>query len=231
MGTETPGQADDAAAVIPAGNTVFFSADAAETVSSGEASDSSSEKFRIEKYGSLLFWALRIGLLLLIIALIVWWMTRKVLPKTISIENNSTNFRILPNPRPLKGVHAKARYDRKSKVLRITSPASPKPGCASSVSFTLQACDPRYKRSRDRKVMVTNISAPTNVNMVEINGTSFVRYPAKSGKFVDSNAIGMLSPGESAPPVEYKMKNATITVSAADGKKKLSSMECSLKHK
>ena len=38
MGTETPGQADDSAAVIPAGNTVFFSADAAETVSSGEAS-------------------------------------------------------------------------------------------------------------------------------------------------------------------------------------------------
>ncbi|MGN0963101.1 MAG: hypothetical protein ACI4PP_05950, partial [Clostridia bacterium] len=125
----------------------------------------------------------------------------------------------------------KPRYDRKSKILRINSPSSNKPGCASSVTFTLKAFDRRYKRSKDRKVLVTNISAPGNVNMVEINGTTFVRHPKNQGKFIDSNILGTTDPSAPIPPIEYKMKNATVTIGTAEGKKRLSTLECTLKHK
>ncbi|MGN0962924.1 MAG: hypothetical protein ACI4PP_05040, partial [Clostridia bacterium] len=70
-------------------------------VASGEAADKSGEKFRVAKYSALWHWLIRLIILLAIIGLIVWWMTRKVLPKTIDIEKGSSNFRILPNPRPI----------------------------------------------------------------------------------------------------------------------------------
>lgn len=122
-------------------------------------------------------------IILLIAALVLVFMTRKVLPKNIRLINTS----FIVDGEKIKG-NANPNYSgagKKTGSITISSPRyQPNPMAKASLSMTIEAVSPRYVRSSQRRMRVVQISpAPkTYVNSYALGNASFTK-DATTGKF------------------------------------------------
>lgn len=95
-----------------------------------------------------------------IIALILFWLSRKILPKRIGVNAAQTAF--IVDGEPVKGA-AKCTYTgggKRNGSLQVSTPSySGSPLVRGGFNLTLQAVSPRRIKSNRRRILVTNVSA------------------------------------------------------------------------
>ena len=128
--------------------------------------------------------ALPILLLLFIAAVLIFILTRKVLPKNIIMPYNTISF---TSDGDVVRVPTKAKYEKKKGLLTLPSPKDPATSSQVGLKLQLKAVSPRYVPSAQRQVEVVSIT-PTN----KMNTTSFTfagvifNKDEDSGKFVQA---------------------------------------------
>lgn len=163
--------------------------------------------------------------LLALILLLIWWMTRKVLPKHIRIQQGTTQFYVAPSPFPQEGMEAECAYKKKSKKLEITSPPCEQNFEAQcSVTLMLKAVDRRYVKSKNRRICIVDVKAGGGVYNITINGVIYAKN--SQGKWVEEAYLDM----ESKRKIEQITKNASIEMKTGSRTDVISRCECQLKH-
>lgn len=137
-------------------------------------------------------------LILLITAIILFIMSRKVLPKDLIADKREFK---------LRGRNAgdgKYNYDRKGKSLRLESPPVPTDMYAEcKVTLSLYPVDRRWTPSRRRKVGIKDITGPSmGVVRVRIDGTAYEKM--ENGRFAQR-----LSPED---PIKEESINPSIRI-------------------
>lgn len=165
-------------------------------------------------------WLIALAVLVLILLFILWFMTRKVLPKKIVLVSDTTEFII--GLEKAEGVPASVRYNRSARTLKMsTPPYAVDPECEGSVTLTLMPCDRRYVKSSRRRAVVVGIRASYNVYLVSISSVDF-----------ECDEHGLWIPAGAAPgtAISQPMRSATLelkTGSLADPKSRCS---CDVRH-
>lgn len=160
-----------------------------------------------------------------LILLLIWWMTRKILPKNIKILSGSTQFYVLPNPSPQEGMEAVCAYKRKSKKIEISSPPCEQNYEAKcSVTFILKAVDRRYVKSKNRRICIVEIKTSGVVYNVTINGVIYAKNT--HGKWIEEAYLDI----DSKRKLEQIIKNANIEMKTGSPTDIISRCECQLKH-
>lgn len=163
--------------------------------------------------------------LAVLLLLLLWWMTRKVLPKHIRIKKDSTEFIVFPSRNPQEGVKARCVFTKKSGKLTVHSPGCErKPEAQCSVILKLKAVDRRYVKSSRRRVCIVGISSGTIFSLT-INGVNYVKNA--QGKWVEEAYVD----SEKAKKIEQIVHNADIRMETGTESKLVSSCECKLVHK
>ena len=127
---------------------------------------------------------LKVGGIVAGIALVLWFLSRKALPKRIRVENNDFNVRgqIIPQQERIV-------YDRREKILRIVSPGTPDPAWKCNAVFHLYPVNRRWTPSQQRCIGVWYIAgASQGVTTVTVNGITVTRNGAN--QFVGPNGTG-----------------------------------------
>lgn len=137
-------------------------------------------------------------LILLITAVILFIMSRKVLPKDLIADKREFK---------LRGRNAgdgNYNYDRKGKTLRLESPPVPTDMYAEcKVTLSLYPVDRRWTPSRRRKVGIKDITSPSmGVVRVRIDGTAYEKM--ENGRFAQR-----LSPED---PIKEESVNPSIRI-------------------
>ena len=143
-----------------------------------QSSASDKTIFDIRSYAKFWRWLKWVLIILGIVAIILFVMSRKVLPKRMAVERSSF---------VLKGRNigpGSATYDRKSKVIILKSmevPAQPEAVC--KATLRLYAVDRRWTPSKRRRVGISGITnVSSGVRKINIDGTVYERN--NKGKFV-----------------------------------------------
>ncbi len=190
-------------------------------------SKSDSVKFEIRNYPYWYKIAAWILSFLLVAGIILFIMSRKAMPKNIRIVADSTDFRV--GIKLIEGNNAKVTYRKKQKNITIASPDYDiVQNATGSVTLSLKPIDRLWTPSKNRRVTVYGISTNGAVEEVEVQGTTYVRHP-KTRKWIDS----VYADDETAEikPIEQNIRNATIGLTMKNGKKTVSTCECSLVHR
>ncbi|MCR5783060.1 MAG: hypothetical protein K6G90_10045 [Clostridia bacterium] len=132
-----------------------------------DAKDSVTVNFRW--WSQIVIWLLGFLILLVIAAIILFIMSRKVLPKHI----NSNNIVFTLNGREISGT--KLDYSRKGKTLSIKSPPTPNVDDRCTAKFTLYPVGKRWTSSKRRKFGISKITAGGGVQDIQLNGTTYIR--------------------------------------------------------
>lgn len=130
--------------------------------------DSKEAHFIVTPLPAWVIWTIIALIVLLIVALILWWFSRKVLPKNLNVDQSGTSY--LLNYNPVDMLFDRARYSRKHKTLSISSP----PGLQVPVAVNckLKAIDRRWTKSKNRRMIVEPIGIP-NADLVKIASNSY----------------------------------------------------------
>jgi hypothetical protein len=146
-----------------------------------EASDSIS--FEIQWYSQIWRWLFWIVIVILIALAVLWWMSRKVLPKNLNVDQNGTNYML--NFNPLEMRFRRPTYNRKAKSLTVSTP----PGVQVPLSVTckLKAVDRRWTKSKNRRMQVVSIN--TNAETANIGGGVFQYEDRQLAKKPSSDPI------------------------------------------
>lgn len=166
--------------------------------------------FKVQTYSLLVKWLIRLAILLAILALILFIMSRKAMPKGMVVER--INFQLMGRTIPGGG---EASYDRKGKMLSIDSiPVPNKMAAEIHVSFNLIPIDRRWTASKKRRVGIVGINVlDMGSDRVNIDGAKFEKN--KDGMFVPTGAKN--------DPIDEKVRNPIIKVYT-----KQSQIECSM---
>lgn len=166
-------------------------------------------------------------LLLLLIGIILFIMSRKAMPKKIVLVTDSTEFKV--KGKKVEGIHANVKYDKKGKSLKvITPPYDINTAATGSITLRLQPVDRLWTKSKNRRVHISGISASGFVNDIDLNGTTYEKHP-KFHQWVDSSYID--EDNDVLRPVDQNIKNASVEINFRDGRKAISYLKCELKHK
>ena len=178
-----------------------------------ELSDSAANLIEIHKHS--VFWRFILAGSITggILALLLWFMSRKVLPRRIESEN--IVFTI--HGKPVHGM-TKFRYDRKGKKLTISSPDTPVPAQKCGATFSLYAVGRRWTPSRRRYFGISQIVGPTmGVQRIILNGTTYTKN--QKNQFVAPS----MEPGQ---PINDEGTNPIIVINAHS-----STLNCTTKQK
>lgn len=159
-----------------------------------------------------------VSLLALVTAFILF-MSMKVLPKKIQLEDGSNKFVIKPGRKGITSPEPSVYLDHKAKVVKIETPPNGTRGVGFSVTLAVVPVDRRYKPSAKRRVCVTAISNTGTVKKIEVASTTFIRHQ-ESKRWVDEARIDN-------PPkkLEKICRNAQVDVEAEKSR-----LELNLKH-
>lgn len=160
-----------------------------------------------------------------VILLFVWWITRKVLPKDIRIQQGTTVFIVAPSPFPQEGIEAKRNYKRKGKKLEIMSPPSEQNYEAQcTVTLMLKPVDRRYVKSKKRRIAISELRSGGSVYSITINGMQYAKN--SNGKWVEEAYLDT----EMKKETEQIVKNAIFEMKTGSPTDTISRCECQLKH-
>lgn len=151
-----------------------------------------------DKFWRWLFW------ILIILALIILWlffMTRKVLPKNIVLDSGEVSIGV---GKKLDKKFVKLNYNRKGGSLSIGTTNAVPADKKCSATFDLKAVDNRFVKSKDRKISIVGINS--NCKSVEINGTEYLKH--KRGVWVKDVDLDADSP----KPFNKDVRNPSFTL-------------------
>ena len=151
-----------------------------------------------DKFWRWLFW------ILIILALILLWlffMTRKVLPKNIVLDSGEVSIGV---GKKLDKKFVKLNYNRKGGSLSIGTTNAVPADKKCSATFDLKAVDNRFVKSKDRKISIVGINS--NCKSVEINGTEYLKH--KRGVWVKDVDLDADSP----KPFNKDVRNPSFTL-------------------
>ena len=151
-----------------------------------------------DKFWRWLFW------ILIILALILLWlffMTRKVLPKNIVLDSGEVSIGV---GKKLDKKFIKLNYNRKGGSLSIGTTNAVPADKKCSATFDLKAVDNRFVKSKDRKISIVGINS--NCKSVEINGTEYLKH--KRGVWVKDVDLDADSP----KPFNKDVRNPSFTL-------------------
>ena len=177
-----------------------------------EIVDSTTTLIEIHKHSVFFRYLVTGAVLLGLIALALWFMSRKVLPK--SVKATMQVFKTVEASMEGQG---KATLDRKHKKIKVASPpADESMNCR--ISFDVSPESRRWTRSKDRRYRITRIYGPAStVERIEINALGYIK-DAK-GKFVSEDNPDL--PLKISPKSKYN-----ITIFAEDAQ-----LECRIVNK
>ncbi|MBQ8514313.1 MAG: hypothetical protein IJ496_02845 [Ruminococcus sp.] len=165
-------------------------------------------------------WLIALAVLVLILLFVLWWMTRKVLPKRIVLVPDTTEFFI--GLGKAEGVQASIKYNRSARTLKMsTPPYSVDPECEGSMTITLRPCDRRYVKSSRRRVEVVSVHATHNVYQISISHVDFECN--ENGKWV-------LSGAEEGQSFVLSMRNPNLELKTGSAANPASRCSCDVKH-
>lgn len=130
------------------------------------ASDSATTVFKW--YSSAIIFLLVLLVLLAIAALILFFLSRKALPKHMK-----ANLVFTMKGKDIHG--SKFDYSKKGKTISAASPQTPMPQDRCTVKFTVYPVGKRWTPSRRRRFGISKITAASGVEEVQINGTVYVK--------------------------------------------------------
>jgi len=160
--------------------------------------------------------ALCLLILLLLLILLIWIMTRKALPKRVELM--SSKFSV--SGHSLERSRASLSYSRKRRELYVESPKYPaEPKAQSKLTLSLEPVDRRYKKSSQRGIIVTGITAPQQVHQINI-GKPYVRGKEK-GSWEPVGAV----PGK-VVPLKQRLSSTIIMETVED-----STLTCTIKRR
>ncbi len=148
----------------------------------------------------------------IMIAAVLWLLSRKALPKRLRVENSGYDVRghIIPQ-------RARIVYDRREKILRIVSPETPDPVSRCDAVFLLYPVNRRWTPSQQRCIGVWYIAGGSQgVTTVTVNGITVTRNGAN--QFVGPNGTGA--------PVRIEGRRLAVSICTPR-----SSLNCTLKSK
>ena len=145
-----------------------------------ELSDSASCHIEVHQHS--VFWRYIVGgsIAAGLIALVLWFMSRKVLPKEVRATQQ-----IFRTSEAMMEGQGKAQLDRKAKKIKVASPPADEPmNCR--ISFEVVPESRRWTPSKERKYRISRIFGPAStVNRVEINSIGYVKD--EKGAFVSED--------------------------------------------
>lgn len=155
------------------------------------------DKFEVQKYSKLVK-ILTISLAVLSVAgLILFIMSRKVLPKDLIAERREFKLR------GRDAGNGAYTYDRKGRLLQVSTPPIDDVEASCGVTLALYPVDRRWTPSRRRRIGIKDISARgLNVSRVRIDGTAYEK--GEKGRFIQK-----LSPDD---PIKEESSNPEIRV-------------------
>ena len=118
----------------------------------------------------LIKWIIRLAVAAAIIALVLWFMSRKVLPKDVKATQQ-----VFKTTDAMMEGQGKASLDRKAKRIKVASPpANEAMNCR--ISFEVAPESRRWTRSKDRTYRIVRIfGAASTVEKIEINALGYVK--------------------------------------------------------
>lgn len=152
--------------------------------------------FDIQIYGQIWVWLAWIVLFLILLAIWLLIMTKKVLPKKIG--KDSGNFETL-SAGELGGNYVGVEYKRKAQSLKITTVGAVDFDEKCTATFKLKPVDNRFRKSRDRRIKIVGINS--NCITVSINNTEYMKN--SKGTWVKSMSVDAQNP----PPIGHEAKN------------------------
>lgn len=186
----------------------------------GEAhSADDSVSFEIQKYGKI--WRILKWVLIILILLAIWlfFMTRKVLPK--SIVKDTANF-VTMSSGELDSTFVDLEYRKKGKSLSISGSNAVDYNEQCSVTFDLRPVDNRFTPSRRRRIAITGISSPCDE--VKVAGTKYMNY---EGRWIKVTDLKKAETGKEIPPIDQEIScSPRFELSRSGG---LSSLMCKTK--
>ena len=173
--------------------------------------------------------ALMIGLgFLALILLILWWMTRKVLPKKINRVPDSTEFRVWPGGKKIEGIPHDMHYNRKGKTLRFITPKVNKPDAEGAITLKLKAVDRRYVKSKRRRVAIVGIQQVTgNVYEIVVNHMVYRKHP----RFNQWMEEAYINEEDDLRPINQTARNFPVEIVIGTPRARKSALECEVIHK
>ncbi|MEE1086671.1 MAG: vWA domain-containing protein [Schaedlerella sp.] len=179
-----------------------------------ENSGKDTARFDIQTYSAIWRWLIYVVELGIILALLMFYMSRKVLPKGIILDR--MEFTVLGRPMDNGG---EISYSRKGRSLSIDSiPVPHKMAAECHVVFSLVPVDRRWTPSRSRRIGIVAVDAMgMGVTGIKVDGVMFEK------KMPD--AIWVVR-GSEEEAINEKVKNADIVVET-----KFSTLRCSLMHR
>ena len=188
-----------------------------------------SASFKVRSYP---FWyciAAGVLLLLLLVGLVLFILSRKAMPKNIVLVGDSTVFRV--KNRRIEGLHATVKYSKKGKSLMIKCPPYDlNPLACGSVTFKLAPIDRLWTKSKNRRVTVTGISTTGSVGEIDLLGVTYEKHP-KSRKWMDASYLDDDTAETQPRPISQNIRNASLEFVMKNGKATVSDLNCELKHK
>ena len=160
-----------------------------------------SAMFDVQTYDKFWRWLLWILIVLALILLWLFFMTRKVLPKNIVLDSGEVSIGV---GKKLDKKFVKLNYNRKGGSLSIGTTNAVPADKKCSATFDLKAVDNRFVKSKDRKISIVGINS--NCKSVEINGTEYLKH--KRGVWVKDVDLDADSP----KPFNKDVRNPSFTL-------------------
>lgn len=179
-----------------------------------EISGTDTAKFEIQTYSAIWRWLIYVVIFGILLLLILFYMSRKVLPKRIDLDR--LEFTVLGRAIDNGG---EISYSRKGKSLSIDSiPVPHKMQAESHVIFSLAPVDRRWTASKNRKIGIVAVD-PTGIGVTEVrvDGVAFEK------KMPDGIWVVR---GAQDEPINEKVRNADIVIET-----QYSTLRCSLTHR
>ena len=160
----------------------------------------------------IIIWIIRLAVAAAIIGLILWFMSRKVLPKSVKATQQ-----VFKTSDAMMEGQGTASLDRKAKRLKVASPPASEPmNCR--ISFEVAPESRRWTRSKERAYRIVRIfGAASTVEKIEINAIGYVK--SDNGSFVSEDNPDM--------PLKINPRNTyTVTIFADEAQ-----LECRIVNK
>lgn len=126
-----------------------------------------SRKYQISRFSELMIWLMRLGILLIVLAFIIFIMTRKALPNKIMIEDETDEVYVNGHRVRGKGVDVLCKPERgfpfknQGKITMETDGSVAVHGMQfnSGAEFEIRAVDPKFRKSKRRRIEIVGVTS------------------------------------------------------------------------
>lgn len=167
-------------------------------------SDSAKAEFEVQRFTKLVKILLIILPFVILFLLWLWFMTRKVLPKKIGKDDQSTEVKTLSAGRLDAGFVSNPGFQRKARKITVSTTGAVNYTEKCTVVLKLRPVDNRFTKSKYRRMQIVGIDS--NCKFVTINGTEY----GKIYNGVWGRTDIQLADGQQPPPIKQDVKDPIV---------------------